>query len=291
LGGSSESFDALALSDCQGSRLADTFHELPWGPDLVEGVYFGYGELSPCHPLEDFNPSLRMPTDSDPSSSPSSIHQAVSVSFQEHMAALELDLQGISIDQHTPFPTNNLDLARVLFVPVVPAEGDHFGDPQGTRYLPPDVNFDFNTTINASSIWAESSPSTSAGSSLGSQSPATSTGTSGRGETIEPTTSSRKRQSKQKGPFRCSHPGCTKSWPTRTKLSQHKRCHTKQLSCRRSGGSCDEVFSTGPELRRHQRHERGDIVMCPIAGCKRPEISGGRKDNLKRHLKNVHKLA
>ncbi|KAK4449691.1 hypothetical protein QBC34DRAFT_425458 [Podospora aff. communis PSN243] len=206
------------------------------------------------------------------------------------MATLELELQGISIDQHTSFPTNNLDLAQVPFIAGAPTEVDHFDDPQGTRCFPPDVTFDFNTAINASSIWAECSPSTGARSSIGFQSPATSTATSGRDETIEPTTSSSKRQPMQKGPFRCSHPGCTKSWPTRAKLSQHKRYHTKQLSCRRSGGSCDEVFSIRSDLRRHQMHERGDIVMCPRADCKRPRIRGKRKDNLKRHLKNVHKL-
>ena len=48
-------------------------------------------------------------------------------------------------------------------------------------------------------------------------------------------------------------------------------------------------FSTRAELGRHLRHKNKDKLPCQIQGCGML-ISGGRKDNLQRHMRGVHKF-
>ncbi|KAK0616870.1 hypothetical protein B0T14DRAFT_254054 [Immersiella caudata] len=229
-----------------------------------------------------------MPTDYDPSLSQSLIDQVVHFAYQEHMVALEPDPRDISIDQYAPLSTLDLDLNETPPVPDAPVELGNMVELPSAGTHAPNINFGLNASMAATSAWAESSPSTSANLSIGSRTPSTSAESPGI-KASKSGASSRSGQLGHQGPFQCPHPGCDETRPNRTKLSQHKRCHIKLLSCRHLGGSCDKIFSTGPELRRHQRHERGDVLMCRIPGCKRPNIRGGRKDNMKRHLKNAHK--
>lgn len=138
--------------------------------------------------------------------------------------------------------------------------------------------------------WAPASPA-GVPSTIGSWSPSSQieSFTAGNVDVSEPVLSPRAGNFIPTGSFRCLQPGCNQTRRSQADLRQHSRCHRKPQSCRANGGSCDRSFSTTPELKRHLLHEKGAVLMCPIQGCKRPRISGERKDNMRRHLRNVHK--
>ena len=279
-------FDALALSDYHGSELIHDFPEFTWKASPVDDVDFPLDELSQYRQPENLRPFL-WSTDHSPCPSPAlAVNQAVTSALALHgrMPFLDLDLQGISLDPLPCQSTDNFDPSQVSTVADIPLGSSHMAAAQGIADNLFSDGFDFSAPMEVTAAWTQS---LGLNLSIGSWSPTSSLGVSSNDMASDPVPSP-KRGPKHTGSFRCSEPGCNTVWASRTKLSQHKRCHRKEFSCRQSGGSCDQLFSTRPELRRHLRHENGDILVCQIPGCKRPKIKGGRKDNLRRHLKNVH---
>jgi hypothetical protein len=80
---------------------------------------------------------------------------------------------------------------------------------------------------------------------------------------------------------------CPKTWATKDGLNRHvKNCHEKKLRCPRPG--CKMRFGPRAELKRHLntvRHGGTRDFVCPQCGKKL-----SRKDFLRRHLRQVHRM-
>lgn len=94
--------------------------------------------------------------------------------------------------------------------------------------------------------------------------------------------------------FACTFPGCGKQYSLQSELKHHVRHHEKPVACQ----ACPRSFPTTKDLRRHINsvHETTRTWYCTVVGCKFSKISTGgvggksftRKDNWRRHMKDIH---
>jgi len=107
----------------------------------------------------------------------------------------------------------------------------------------------------------------------------------------------------QKKEFRCSHVGCetltfkyeshlkyaaicTSNYKTLIVHRKHLDRHSRPFTCR----ECSKSFGAKKDLKRHQdtKHHRDAQVFCTVADCKRGQMGFSRRDNLLKHIHNVH---
>ncbi|KAH6708859.1 hypothetical protein BKA61DRAFT_678725 [Leptodontidium sp. MPI-SDFR-AT-0119] len=82
---------------------------------------------------------------------------------------------------------------------------------------------------------------------------------------------------------------CGQSFAKRGLLNRHTNQHTKPYKC--SFRDCHKSLATRRDLQRHMDVHNGMSApryVCPERGCEYAVKGFKRKDNLKRHLKNVH---
>jgi uncharacterized Zn-finger protein len=87
-------------------------------------------------------------------------------------------------------------------------------------------------------------------------------------------------------PFSCSADGCTRTFVTHARLTDHRqRAHSgeKPYAC----GTCARTFSTSGDLRGHEATHAKEKRQwpCSFAGC--DQVLGSRT-NLGRHFRRVH---
>lgn len=87
--------------------------------------------------------------------------------------------------------------------------------------------------------------------------------------------------SQPESPERWVCENCPKTFETRAKRRQHQRYHTLRFHCLDPG--CGKRFATQNDLDRHRNKTP---LPCPFPGC--GSVITGRKDNLNRHIKDVH---
>ncbi|KAH6676303.1 hypothetical protein B0J14DRAFT_560610 [Halenospora varia] len=101
--------------------------------------------------------------------------------------------------------------------------------------------------------------------------------------------------SSQSAPYDCEH--CGKRFEKRHLLNRHSKLHTKPIACPVSG--CSHRVAKSRDMNRHLMAQHPDhelartllaspTHMCPVNGCKYASIGFRRKDNLERHVRNVH---
>ncbi|KAH8678625.1 hypothetical protein BGZ60DRAFT_525372 [Tricladium varicosporioides] len=99
----------------------------------------------------------------------------------------------------------------------------------------------------------------------------------------------------QSAPYDCEH--CGKQFEKRHLLNRHSKLHTKPIACPVSG--CSHRVAKSRDMNRHLMAQHPDhelartllaspTHMCPVNGCKYASIGFRRKDNLERHVRNVH---
>ncbi|KEY68634.1 hypothetical protein S7711_00514 [Stachybotrys chartarum IBT 7711] len=86
--------------------------------------------------------------------------------------------------------------------------------------------------------------------------------------------------------FRCDEAGCSQN-------RHHQRYHSKDHKCTYPG--CSKGFGTKTHLQRHinDRHEKKKKYHCAIQGCDYSKAGGKafpRKDNWKRHMTKIHNM-
>lgn len=270
-----ESFGAIALDELQepellGSLVSTGLYDLPQcqqlgGPTPLSEMLLNYNPgLSPMPTLDQFVPS-------------------------EQMGSLHSDPRGISPDFPPCFPTNIGNFTQATPLPGIP-DGRTFPIQAFAGDMPSN-DLDLDACLDAMAIWTQPSlmldiaPITELWSPTSS-----STGVFTSEEASEPSPTPVRGRPKHAGPFPCLHPGCNKICPNGEKLRQHTRYHPKRFSCKDAGGSCDQIFSMNGDLQRHLYSERGETLGCPVPNCKR-RLRGNRKDNVKRHLRRVHKIS
>lgn len=82
-----------------------------------------------------------------------------------------------------------------------------------------------------------------------------------------------------------SCPHCGLLFPSRQKLTEHKRHHERTHAC--TADNCGKVFATAYNLRAHVTavHQGLRPFVCPIEGCGKAFSANGSR---KRHLLNIH---
>ncbi|KAH8784681.1 hypothetical protein BGZ57DRAFT_883120 [Hyaloscypha finlandica] len=91
----------------------------------------------------------------------------------------------------------------------------------------------------------------------------------------------------QKERFHCDYAGCGElTFKYESQLKKHVDRHNRPFSC----DECDEAFGAKKDLKRHRdtKHEKETEVFCTMPGCKRAQIGFSRRDNLLKHIHNVH---
>lgn len=107
----------------------------------------------------------------------------------------------------------------------------------------------------------------------------------------------------KKKEFRCCHVGCedlTFNYESQLKYAstsiskeitltfhrKHLDRHKRPFTC----GECSEYFGAKKDLKRHldTKHQKETQVFCTVTGCKRGHIGFSRRDNLLKHIHNVH---
>ncbi|CZR58968.1 uncharacterized protein PAC_08860 [Phialocephala subalpina] len=84
---------------------------------------------------------------------------------------------------------------------------------------------------------------------------------------------------------------CNASFPRLCEFRKHVKYHTKPLAC--PDANCTRSFARQRDLTRHQKaahkgtHEP-EQWFCPHEACKVNGVVFGRRDNLLRHLRNLH---
>lgn len=90
-------------------------------------------------------------------------------------------------------------------------------------------------------------------------------------------------------PFGCKIEGCNISLQNREDLATHYKRADELLSCT----LCTPIvtFTLTGTLNRHTRSEHeGDVFTCEIGECLRLQTRFRREDNLKRHMRGVHRM-
>lgn len=107
----------------------------------------------------------------------------------------------------------------------------------------------------------------------------------------------------EKREFRCGHVGCedlTFSYESQLKYEcpiisneislifrrRHLDRHSRPFTC----VECSESFGAKKDLQRHldTKHQKEVQVFCTVLGCKRGQLGFSRRDNLLKHINNVH---
>ncbi|KAG4418652.1 hypothetical protein IFR04_008188 [Cadophora malorum] len=93
--------------------------------------------------------------------------------------------------------------------------------------------------------------------------------------------------SASEGSFTCNF--CAQTFAQRCLLNRHINTHTKPYRCR--FGDCTERRATNRDLKRHMGvHDpvSAPAYLCQEQGCMYAVKGFKRKDNLKRHMENIH---
>jgi len=107
----------------------------------------------------------------------------------------------------------------------------------------------------------------------------------------------------KKKEFRCGHVGCedlTFNYESQLKYAstsisneitltfhrKHLDRHNRPFTC----DECSESFGAKNDLKRHldTKHQKEVQAFCTVTGCKRGHIGFSRRDNLLKHIHNVH---
>lgn len=86
----------------------------------------------------------------------------------------------------------------------------------------------------------------------------------------------------------CSHPDCDKTFETRTEMEHHERNHgERHHHCRELG--CGKSFVFAKDLARHAKtHSKERPFLCNVLGCEYKTKGFARKDQVARHMLNLH---